>query len=599
MYFCFCAARFVWLWAIQPGLSKLVTCLVLSLPRLAWSLSSAAFSCCLALWPKKEPYALVLVPSFSIMMEPAALDVLPVSSSADSVPFERPFLRPVDAPSAPQTSVCALAASDVPVVAPSSVSWLVSAAPASGNVAAVHAAPPAVVPVAPPAVVPAALPVAQPAVVPAALPVALPAIVPAALSVALPAAVPAALPVALPAALPAALPTAVLAVSKVPAAPAVNNAPTCIAASDKPDALAKPVAEPSLPVVSVSAFLTAPRASFGRGIRFGLSSRGKDAARRRAARTQKKVGKTTPPCALRRAACAALAAGIVKPAPLCLPVVVAAASSLSAGVGSLLLASARTVEVARKPARRIVSVRRFLRPAVRRGIEQQKAAIVARGRAVAGRRRVVVARRAAAVVAAAAVAPRPAPAACAVSFCAPGPVWRPVAPPVCRPPSAVALAGLPVFRPPVAFAPASRDASVFAVPVVPSCVGRPPAALSVVRGPRRAGGSVSRPAGCSCPAVPAALARPVSCSCPAVAPFGRPPAAQARQQTINVYGEQKAAIARPAVAVYARPAPKAETPRQASGSPCAAPASSSNSSSSVSSRRIAIPRLRRPKGKEN
>ncbi|CEP11685.1 hypothetical protein, partial, partial [Parasitella parasitica] len=333
MYFCFCAARFVWLWAIQPGLNKLVACLVLSLPRLAWSLSSATSSCFLALWPKKEPYALVLVPSCSIMVEPASSPVLPaVASPADSLPFERPFMRPAGA-----ASSCAPAAFDVPVVAPSSASVWVSAVPP--------------VSVALDALALSSAPAASgvPAVAPASVAAPVLAVPPASVARSTP-------PAVLPAVLDA---SAASGASAMPPAPVVCE----VSASSVVPAAPANCDVPAVPVALLP--LPAPRISYGRGVRFVVSSaRGKNPGCRGAVRTQQKVGKTTPPCALRRAACAALAAGIVKPAPFCLPVAVAASPSLSAGVGSLLLASARTVKVARKPARRIVSVRRLLRPAV-------------------------------------------------------------------------------------------------------------------------------------------------------------------------------------------------------------------------------------------
>ncbi|CEP14514.1 hypothetical protein [Parasitella parasitica] len=578
MYFCFCAARFVWLWAIQPGLNKLVACLVLSLPRLAWSLSSAAFSCCLALWPKKEPYTLVLVPSCSIMMEPAPLDVLPASSPDDSDPFERPFLRPAGRPSAPRSSAGTPAASDVPVVAPSSVAGLVSAGrgsfagrPASEALVVSAAVLPALPVVCSAEAQPTAPTVKGTSALSAPPPVVCGAFDQPAASVVRGAFAKPASPAAVPA------------VSKACAGVATAASPAA-----NQDALAVPVAVLPLP---------APRTSSGRGVKYILStSRGENPGHRDLLRAQQKVGKTTPPCALRRAARAALTAGIVKPAPFCLPVAAVAASCLSAGVGSWL-ASARTVKVARKPARRIVSVRRLLRPAVLVEIQQQKASIVARRRAVAGRRRIVAALLAvfARRASAAAAAPRPVPAfffgdsapaaGHAISSGAPGPVWLPAVSPVWRPAAppvwrSGASAALPVCRPPSAVAPRGHNVGVFAVPAVSSRGGRPPAALSSARGPV-SGGAISRPAGCIFPAVPA------------VAPFFPSPPAHGRPETVTVFAETNAAIARPAVAVYVRPAPKmAGTSRQASGQSQAA-SSSTSSSLSVSSRRIAVPRPRR------
>ncbi|CEP09539.1 hypothetical protein, partial, partial [Parasitella parasitica] len=149
---------------------------------------------------------------------------------------------------------------------------------------------------------------------------------------------------------------------------------------------------------------------------------------------------------------------------------------------------------AQKPARPMVSVRRLLRPAVRKEIEQQKASIVARRRAVACRRRFVAtcfavfARRAA-------VSRSSAPAVSfggsassghAFAFGVPGPVCRPAVPPVC--PAAFSVwrpDAFPVGRQPSAVAPGRCDVGAFALPAVPSCGGRPLAALSSAR-PKKA-----------------------------------------------------------------------------------------------------------------
>ncbi|CEP10897.1 hypothetical protein [Parasitella parasitica] len=676
---------------------------------LAWEwvilpcLANASRCCARLLWPTKgqvQPVAPVLLPASELMFPapssvaspPASslladallpAGVLPAVASppAAPIPFERPFLPP-GAPATPHpVASCAAcaelqaslvpAASDVPVAAPSSGWYFVSAAPVAPAVSVLSAASGGSSVV---SAVSAAsdVPVAAPSLVSSAF-------VASAASVSSASSVGSALPAA------PAVSNAVLVVSAaaqdVSAAPSVTRA---VAAPEDPPApvlCASPVlcAAPVLPAasavpVAVAAVpAPAPSISSGRGVRFVVSRRG-DVARRAAVHAHKKVGKTTPLSELRRAARAALAAGVVKPASFCFPVVGAAAAAASSAVscvGSWLLASARTVKVARKPARRIVSVRRLLRPAVCKEIKEQKAAIVVRRRVAAARRRAVAARLAVfARRAAAAVVAPPAPAfssagvapsvrafsssgvapGAAFSFAVPGPVCRPV---VCRPPPSPltpAVASSGVFRVPAVPCPVGRSeavsaggfavpapvlragasvsgrsgaaaASVFLVPApvrwTPVSAVRPPVSLASLAARRppaaplssgrvpRAGGADARPAGCTCPVVsaaghPAAIARPLPCSCPAVSRVGCPPPVNGRPKTTTVFDGQRAAIARPAVAVFVRPDPKPATTRQASGSTLAvSSSSSSNVPSPQASRRIAIPRQRRRTGGQN
>ncbi|CEP08999.1 hypothetical protein, partial, partial [Parasitella parasitica] len=308
--------------------------------------------------------------------------VLPaVAFPAALVPFERPFLQP-PAPATPHpVASCAAraelqvflvpATSDVPVAAPSTAGYSRSAAPLAPAVSV--------------------LPVAS---------------VGSSVSSAMPGAsdVPAAAPSLAAIVAPAApaVPNAVAVVSatvrEVCAAPSattnINAVPAMVKAAVPEDTAASvPPVTSAVPVDVAVVPPPAPSSSSGRGVKV-VVSRGEAVAHRGVVHANKKVGKATAPYQLRRPARAALAAGVVKPAPFCFPVVgaaAAAASSVSC-VGSWLLASARTVKVARKPARRIVSVRRLLRPAVRKEIMEQKAAIVVRRRVTAARRRAVAAR---------------------------------------------------------------------------------------------------------------------------------------------------------------------------------------------------------------
>ncbi|CEP09613.1 hypothetical protein, partial, partial [Parasitella parasitica] len=284
-----------WEWVILPCLAK------------------ATGYCVRLLRPTKgqiQPVARVLLPASDLMLPPLSSVASPPDSSmladalspagvlpavalpAAPVSFERPFLRP-GAPTTPHLvascAACAeleasltLATSDVPVSAPSSGWFFVSASP-----------------------VPSAVPADSD------------------------------VPIATPS---SAAPTA----TNVVFVPAVveSTVPEDTAARVPPAASAVPVAVAVVPA-------PAPSTSSGRGVRF-VVSRGGDVARRAAVHAHKKVGKTTPPSELRRAARAALAAGVVKPAPFCFPVVGAAAAvafSAVSCVGSWLLASARTVKV--------------------------------------------------------------------------------------------------------------------------------------------------------------------------------------------------------------------------------------------------------------
>ncbi|CEP13046.1 hypothetical protein [Parasitella parasitica] len=685
------------------GYAYLFVCRVV---LLAWEwvilpcLASASRCCVRLLWPDKgqvQPVASVLLPASELTLPapssvasppasplraaalPLACDPPAVVLPAAPVPFERPFLRPGSPATPHPVSSCAACAelqasltpatSDVPVAALSSGWDFVS--PAS---------------VSPAFSVPSAASVGSSAV-PAATDV--PVTTPSSAALVVPAAPTATNVVFVPAVVDAAVtedpPASVLS--------AASALPVAVASVPAPAPLLS--AASALPVAVASVRAPAPATSSGRGVRFIVSRGGGVIARRGVVHAHKKVGETTSPSELRRAARAALAAGIVKPAPFCVPVVgaaAAAASSVSC-VGSWPPASARTVKVARKPARRIVSVRRLLRPAVRKEITEQKAAIVVRRRVTAARRRTVAARLAlfARRAAAAVVAP-PAPAfssagvvpsvpgfspagvapgagfsfavlsgpAIRPAVCRPPPLPR--APAVCRPPPpprAPAIAPAVCRPPPPPRTPAVASAGVFRVPAVPCSVGRPEAvsaggfavpapvsrpgaaAASVFSVPapvrwkpvsaggsaatlaslaaRRppavplssvrvsgAGGADSRPAGCTCPVVPAAehpaaIARPVPCSCPAVARFGCPSPVNGRPKTNTGFAGQQAAIARPAVAVYASPVSKKETTsRQASGStPAASSSSSLNASSSKATRRIAIPRPQRRSGAKN
>ncbi|CEP15460.1 hypothetical protein [Parasitella parasitica] len=171
-------------------------------------------------------------------------------------------------------------------------------------------------------------------------------------------------------------------IRRMPSAPSVPALPSVRSVSAEPFVPALPpvygvlagTGAPPMPVPFVGS-PAAPRASFAgraerllvsRGSRVRLGAcggvcAGVSRAVVKAVHTHIKVGKIKPPCALRRVARAALAAGAVKSAPFRFPV---APASSSGDDMEWMASEACTVKVARMPARRVVSARRFLRPPV-------------------------------------------------------------------------------------------------------------------------------------------------------------------------------------------------------------------------------------------